>query len=143
MRATLLLIAAAALAQPAAAAEKLGSRTAAPEQAFAGIGSGTVDAEVESQAAAAAANPLGTLANPVRVGGPEGERAYLARLRCASGASPKIGARTASGIGPYGSVTAAYALDCGAVGGASSVVLDMYHEEHVETRAPAGFTFAR
>ena len=95
---------------------------------------------MESQAAAAAVHALGTVQNPVRVGGPEGERAYLARLRCSDGAAPRIGARSAAGIGPYGSVTASYALDCGAAQpGAVAVVLDMYHEEHRETRPPLGF----
>ena len=42
--------------------------------------------EMRALVAAADAHPLGTLENPVRVGGPDGERAYLARLRCADGA---------------------------------------------------------
>ena len=37
--------------------------------------------------AAAEAHPLGSLENPVRVGGPDGERAYLARLRCTNGSA--------------------------------------------------------
>ena len=141
MRASTLVVAvvAVALSVPAAAG-KLGSRTAAPEQSFAGIAAEGLDAELERQAAEAAAHPLGTVRNPVRVGGPGGERAYLARLRCSDGAAPRIGARSAAGVGPYGSVTASYALDCGAAQpGAVAVVLDMYHQEHAETRAPLGF----
>src|SRR4051812_17205040 len=84
------LLAAAALANPASA-QKLGARTAPPEQSMSGIGEGSSDAEYERELAAAAAFPLGTLQNPIRVAGPEGERAYLARLRCADGAMPRIG----------------------------------------------------
>ena len=89
-------------------------------------------------AAAADAHPLGSLENPVRVGGPEGERAYLGRLRCQDGQAPQVGTRRDAGIGAFGSVVAAYELSCG--GQARRVAFDMYHAEHVENRAPAGFT---
>jgi len=130
--------AAALLATPAAA-QRLGARTAAPEQML-GQSGASVDplAEIAAQAAAAARHPFGTAQNPVRVGGPMGERAYLQRLRCADGTPPRIGARSDAGIGAYGSVVAAYALTCGAA--PAQVVMDMYHEEHRESRAPAGFT---
>jgi hypothetical protein len=119
----------------------IGQRTATPQQLLGQAAAGDVMAEIEAQAAAAAVHPLGTAENPVRVGGPEGERAYLARLRCANGRTPEVGARREAGVGAYGSVVASYPLDCGAgASGRASVVLDMYHEEHRETRAPAGFT---
>jgi hypothetical protein len=94
--------------------------------------------EMRQLAAAADAHPLGTVENPVRVGGPEGEHAYLGRLRCADGAAPRVGARREVGIGAFGSVVGAYEVACGTQAG--RIVFDMYHEEHVETRAPAGFT---
>jgi hypothetical protein len=94
-----------AAAAPSLAAPKVGERTGAPEQLFAGIGEGTSDAALEQEIAAASAHPLGTLANPVRVGGPEGARAYVARLRCADGSALKVGARAEGGIGAYGTVT--------------------------------------
>jgi len=97
--------------------------------------------EMRQLVAAADAFPLGTLENPIRVGGPEGERAYLGHLRCADGAAPRVGARREAGIGAFGSVAAAYEVGCGA--GAGRIVFDMYHAEHVETRAPAGFTLSR
>jgi hypothetical protein len=50
----------------------------------------------------------------------------------------RIGARREGGIGAFGSVVGAYELSCGA--DTARIVFDMYHEEHVETRAPAGFT---
>ena len=84
---------------------------------------------------------MGTTQNPVRVGGPDGERAYLARLRCGDGSAPRVGARREAGVGAFGSVVGGYEVSCG--GAQARIVFDMYHEEHVETRAPAGFTLAR
>ena len=141
----LLTMMAAALAAPASAAEdKPGQRTGEPEQLLSGIGEGSSEAELERQIAAAAAHPLGSLQNPVRVGGPEGERAYIARLRCADGSRPKVGPRADGGVGAYGSVLGLYPLDCGgAAPGRVDLLLDMYHEEHAESRAPAGFSIAR
>lgn len=95
------------------------------------------DAEQDPVIAAAAAFPLGSMENPVRVGGPAGERAYLARLRCADGGAPRLGARSDKGEGAFGSMVAAYRLECGAA--AVELVMDMYHGEHVEDRAPPGF----
>ncbi len=95
------------------------------------------DADRDPVIAAAAAFPLGSMENPVRVGGPGGERAYLARLRCADGSAPRLGARSDKGEGAFGSLVAAYRLQCGA--SAADLVIDMYHEEHVENRAPPGF----
>lgn len=124
-----------------AAAQKIGERNGAPEQLFEGIGEGVSDAELQRAIAAAAAHPLGTLANPVRVGGPEGARAYLARLRCADGSRPRIGPRVDGGVGAYGTVVDGYGLDCGSgAPGRAQLVFDKYHEEHVETRPPSGFT---
>jgi hypothetical protein len=128
-----------AAAQPAPPAGKIGERNAPPEQLFAGIGEGSSDAELERAAAAASAHPLGTLLNPVRVGGPEGARFYLGRLRCADGSPPKVGPRADGGVGAYGTVTVRYSLDCGAAApGRVELVLDVYHEEHKEERAPSG-----
>jgi hypothetical protein len=87
--------------------------------------------------AAAAAYPLGTIENPVRVGGPEGERAYLARLTCEDGTPLRVGTRSDAGQGAFGSVASAYAVACG--GTTRRIVFDMYHAEHVENRAPPGF----
>ena len=129
------------LAAPAAAQQpRLGQRTTSPEAMVAQMRQDSPEEELRALIAAADAHPLGTPENPVRVGGPAGERAYLARLRCADGAAPRIGARREAGIGAFGSVVAAYEVVCG--GAEGRIVFDMYHEEHVETRAPAGFTLA-
>ena len=129
------------LAAVPASAQELGARTASPEAMVAQMNQASPEDEMRALVAAADAHPLGTPENPVRVGGPEGEHAYLGRLRCADGAMPRIGARREAGIGAFGSVVAAYEVACGAAAG--RIVFDMYHEEHVETRAPAEFTFAR
>ena len=138
-----LLLAAALLAAPAAA-QPPREQSPAPRDVLAAVGAGNSDQALADAIAAAAAHPLGTVQNPIRVAGPEGERAYLARLRCADGRAPGIGARAAAGIGAFGSLVDAYPLDCGgAAPGKVSLVLDKYHEENPETRAPAGFSFAR
>lgn len=140
MRTLLIPAFAAMLTAAPAAAQALGARTIPPEQILAEMGSGNSDEELARAVAAAAAFPLGTAANPVRVGGPDGAMAYIAGLRCADGSSPKTGASAAAGTGAFGSVVAAYPLDCGrAAPGAFRLVMDLYHEEHREDRAPPGF----
>jgi hypothetical protein len=85
--------------------------------------------------------PLGTGENPVRVDGPPGERAYIARLRCSNGVAPRVGQRHNDGVGAFGTIVDVYPLDCGdAAPGRFEIVMDMYHPTHHETRAPAGFT---
>lgn len=140
MRKACFLIAAAAIAATAASAKPPREQSPTPINLFAEIGAGVSD---DAAVMAAAAHPLGTLKNPVRVGGPKGERAYLARLRCADGSAPQVGARASAGVGAFGSVTNAYALDCGgAAPGKIDVVMDLYHDEHAENRAPDGLTIA-
>ena len=131
-----LLAAAPAFAQPAQ--PRLGARTQSPDQMVGAMSQVSPEEEMRALVAAADAHPLGTRENPVRVGGPEGEHAYLGRLRCADGTPPRIGARREAGVGAFGSVVAAYDLACGSE--TRRIVFDMYHEEHVETRAPDGFT---
>ena len=135
--AALLLVAVPALAQPE---PRVGARTTSPESMVAQMNPASPEEEMSRLIAAADTHPLGSQENPVRVGGPDGERAYLARLRCADGAPARIGARREAGVGPYGSVVGAYEVLCAS--GTSLIVFDMYEEEHAETRAPAGFTLA-
>jgi hypothetical protein len=134
-------IAATLLAAPAAAQPQPGDRTISPEQMLRELGLGPDQDDLRAAIEAAQAHPLGTAQNPVRVGGPEGERAYLARLRCADGSAPHVGQRGNTGVGAFGTIVDVYPLDCGrAAPGQAAVVMDMYHEEHRETRAPSGFT---
>ena len=140
----ILALAAAALSAAPAAAPKIGARTSSPDQVLGSEAAADPMAEAEQIAAAAAAYPLGTEKNPVRVGGPEGARAYLSRLRCADGSSPRIGPRSSGGVGAYGTLTERYPLDCGtAAPGRVALSFDFYHEEHVETRPAPGFALAR
>jgi hypothetical protein len=121
-----------------AAAQELGARTTSPEAMMSQMNTASPEDEMRQLIARADAHPLGTVENPIRVAGPDGERAYLAHLRCADGATIRVGARHEAGIGAYGSVVGAYDVACGQAGG--RLVFDMYQEENVETRAPAGFT---
>jgi len=132
-------LAALLFAMPAFAQEQdVGERTARPESHLPASDLAPGQDDLQAAIAAAAAHPLGTLENPVRVGGPEGEQAYLARLRCADGSSPRIGSREEAGVDAFGTVARAYPLACGA--SAARIVFDIYHEEHAEERAPPGFT---
>ena len=140
MRALIAFLLSASLAAVPAAAQRLGARTTSPEQMMAQMDQSAPDEEMRRLVAEADRHPLGTVENPVRVGGPEGEHAYLGRLRCPDGATPTVGARSTAGIGAFGSVVAAFDLACGAQ--QHRIVFDMYHEEHIETRAPVGFTLA-
>jgi len=130
----------ATIAAPAGAAPPVGKRTTTPAQILGAMGQTDPEAELRQQVAAASAHPLGTIDNPVRAGGPEGERFYLGRLRCADGSIPHVGAARPGGVGAFGSVVDLFPLDCGAAAPGKSVLLiDKYDEEHVEDRAPPGF----
>lgn len=136
----LLIFAAAALLAAPAAAQKLGERTASPDQVLGQEAALDPEAEAEQIAAAASVHPLGSLENPIRVGGPEGARAYIGRLRCTDDSRPVVESRRAAGIGPYGTITERFALTCGDVApGRTTLFFDFYHEEHVERLAAGGF----
>ena len=127
-------------ASPAAAVQKIGARTQAPETVLAEMGEGNSDAELARAIAAASTFPLGSVQNPVRVGGPQGQQAFLLRLRCEDGSRPTVGQGADAGPGGFGSGVQRFQLDCGsAAPGKQDLMLDKYHQEHRETRAPAGF----
>jgi hypothetical protein len=132
MRLSFLLAAALTVAAPAFGQE-LGQRTQRPETILDELGLAPDQDDLRDALAAAAAHPLGSRENPVRVGGPEGERAYIARLRCADGSAPRVGPRSNDGVGAFGTIVDAYLLDW-------TLVMDMYHSEHLEDRAPPGFS---
>lgn len=86
------------------------------------------------------AHPFGSAENPVRADMPPGQRAYLARLRCADDRAPQFRRVGSFGVGPYGGVIDGYEVLCPGSSPASSIIyIDMYHPDHRETRAPAGF----
>lgn len=135
------LLASGLLLAPASATKPPREESPAPRDILADLGGGNSDAELQRAIAAADAHPLGTTANPIRVAGPEGALAYVARLRCADGSAAKIGSRRDGGVGAYGSLVQLYPVDCGSTApGRVDLLVDIYHEENVETRAPAGFT---
>jgi len=135
------LVLAAAFLASSAAAQPPREQSPAPREVLESLGLGTSDEELARAVAEANAHPLGTAKNPVRVGGPRGQRDYIGRLRCSDGSVPKVGTRGSAGVGAFGTIADRYPLDCGAAApGRVELVLDMYHAEHSETRAPAGFT---
>lgn len=96
---------------------------------------------LERRIAAAAAHPLGSDRNPVRAEMPAGQHAYLRRLRCSDGRAPAFERSGNVGIGVYGNIVDAYAVDCGAAQpGRAEVYMDMYHRGYVEDRPVPGFT---
>jgi hypothetical protein len=108
------------------------------------FGGGALEGEeLEKAIADAAKHPLGSENNPVRVNMPQGQRAYLSRLRCENGKKPKFERGGSVGGGPFGSIVDVYAVDCGkAAPGKVSVYLDMYHPQHREDAAVPGFTIS-
>jgi hypothetical protein len=133
-----LVLAAASLAATASAKPPR-EQSPASREILADVGSGNSDAELQRAIAAASAHPLGSAENPIRVAGPEGAQAYLSRLKCGDGSTPRIGAKGQGGVGAYGSIVDLYPVDCGAAApGKLDLRVDIYHEENVESRAPAG-----
>lgn len=85
--------------------------------------------------------PLGSDANPVRSTGPQGQRAYLARLRCEDGRQPAFERMGSMGIGPFGNIIDAYSVQCQDSQPADTTIyMDLYHAGYVETRPVPGFT---
>ena len=98
-------------------------------------------AELDAALAKAKQHPLGSMDNPVRAAMPVGERAYLARLRCADGTAPAYERQGSGAAGPYGNIVDFYEVRCPGAAPAR-VVMDMYHAGYVEDRAVPGFTIA-
>ncbi|WP_073974267.1 hypothetical protein [Erythrobacter donghaensis] len=89
----------------------------------------------------AQAHPLGAKENPVRADMPGGQRAYLARLRCADGKAPTYRRVGNFGIGVYERIIDGYEVLCeGSTPAKSMIFMDMYHPGHKEPAAVPGFT---
>lgn len=140
MRFPILLGLAALLTTPAFAVPPR-KESPAPHDTVRAFGQGSSDEEMARAIAAADAYPLGTVQNPIRVAGPNGARAYLARLRCTDGTAPKIGGETPGAIGAFGTLTTLFPVTCGSGPGAP-LAFDFYQEEYRETRAAPGFSLA-
>ena len=89
-----------------------------------------------------AKHPLGSKDNPIRVGGPAGQRDYLRRLVCDNNEPVSTFTREGNaGPGPFGSIIDIYEVVCDTDKGVvtHAVYLDMYHGDYEETRPAAGF----
>ncbi|MEM8697246.1 MAG: hypothetical protein AAGE05_14585 [Pseudomonadota bacterium] len=85
--------------------------------------------------------PLGSQANPVRADQPQGQRAYLDRLRCTNGRPPRYERAGNFGPGPYRTIIDGYEVECAGSAPASVMIfMDMYHRGHQEDEAVPGFT---
>ncbi|WP_309090001.1 hypothetical protein [Phenylobacterium sp.] len=99
--------------------------------------------ELQALLKAAAAHPLGSAENPVRLGSIRASYIYISRLRCADGSRPASRRLGQSSKMAFGRIADAYQVDCGArAPGSVEVHIDPYHPGHDEGRAPPGFTLA-
>jgi hypothetical protein len=99
--------------------------------------------ELEKRIAAAQAHPLGSKQNPVRVFMPDGQRAYLARLRYSDGRAPTFNQVGNFGPGVYDSLIDGYAVICATGEPKESMIfMDMYHADHKENAPAPNFTIA-
>lgn len=129
------LIGAAALGSPAlAAGDDALARMLRGESAMTGK---KLDRAIEH----AAEFPLGDRRNPVRVTMPQGQRLYLARLRCSDGQTPSFYRAGNAGFGPFGNIIDIYIVTCAdGTPARSEIYMDMYHAGFMETRPVPGFT---
>lgn len=96
--------------------------------------------KLEKAVAKADQHPLGGKDNPVRASGPQGQRAYLERLRCADGKTPSYNRAGNVGLGVFGNIVDLYIVQCaGSTPASTEILMDMYHSGYVETRAVPGF----
>lgn len=83
-------------------------------------------------------HPLGSAGNPVRAQGPSGQRAYLARLRCADGSTPAQRRIGSTGTGPWGFILDIHEVRCKG-GLTAGVHMDLYHPGYIEHAPVPGF----
>lgn len=102
------------------------------------LGGGMKGKKLEKAIAKAEQSPLGSTANPVRENRPEGEVAYLRKLRCGDGTAPAFVRAGNVGEGPFGFIVDLYKVTCPGKD-AVNVYIDMYHDGG-ETRPVPGFT---
>lgn len=101
-------------------------------------------AALEALIAEAQVHPLGAKENPVRAEMPQGQRAYLNRLRCQNDKRPSYERVGNYGTGVYGRIIDGYRVKCENSEPAESMIfMDMYHPGHQEAAAVPGFTIVR
>jgi len=99
------------------------------------------DAKTLARIERAKTSPLGDKANPVRTDSPRGQKTYLSRLNCASGATPTFNRMGSFGPGPYETIIDGYKVECaGSAPATSTIFMDMYFPSYAETQAVKGFT---
>lgn len=118
--------------------------TASISQDFGGLfGPSMSKKELKKAIEKADQSPLGSAENPVRVNMPQGQRAYLSKLRCSDGNAPKFHRQGSAGLSPFGNIMDIYSVVCeNAQPESTSIYLDMYHPKHKEKRPVDGFTMA-
>jgi hypothetical protein len=95
--------------------------------------------DLQALVKAAAAHPLGSADNPVRLGSIRASYLYIGRLRCADGSRPAAARTGTAAKLPFGRLVDAYRVDCGrSAPGVAEVHIDAYHAGHDEDRAPPG-----
>jgi hypothetical protein len=130
-------LASAAIASPAAAQRRANEA----RETMQAMGLESLSPEALAKAIAQAEqSPLGSKANPVRENMPQGQRAYLARLRCAGGTAPAAERKGNVGVGVYGYIIDHFVVACPGAA-AVDVYMDMYHDGP-ENRPVPGFTIA-
>ena len=97
-------------------------------------------AELDKALEKASQYPLGSLENPVRASVPQGQRAYLSRLRCEDLSRPEFSRAGNVGFGPFGNIVDAYVVTCkGSEPAQRTIHMDMYHSGYVENEAVEGY----
>ena len=100
-------------------------------------------AELDKALEEASRYPLGSKQNPVRASRPEGQRAYLSRLRCADLSRPEYRRAGNVGLGPFGNIVDAYVVTCeGSEPAEQTIYMDMYHAGYEESEAVEGYGIA-
>lgn len=103
----------------------------------------TGGSKLEKAIQEASAHPLGSQKNPVRAAMPPGQRAYLARLKCADLKTPKFHRVGNFGFGVFGNIVDGYEVTCPASTPEKTMVfMDMYHAGYVEDQPIEGFGIA-
>lgn len=102
--------------------------------------SAVTGSELEQAIAEASRYPLGSRENPVRAARPQGQRAYLSRLRCADLSRPEFTRAGNVGLGPFGNIVDAYVVRCeGGEPASRTIYMDMYHSGYEEFEAVDGY----
>lgn len=84
---------------------------------------------------------LGSVGNPVKAAGQQGQIDYIESLDCENGAIPEYKRVRSVGVGPYGNMMDKYVLRCdsGESVEMHEIYIDLHHDE-TETEPPEGFT---